>query len=182
MSSNYLHDVSDPFHDLMHPLLVIPPCLKSSPKQYKTTTYTIELIDNQNNLTTLTLSNDDTSIKVIKNSVVTSSVKPIKNQDKNSTLMLSKDPCQDQSLPSSCSTTPCSLPLSTLPKSSQASSAPIKEISQIQDAYDPIENPNAHSKDVDVLGCHIDVDELLDYPFASSTSILGPSPPILRAS
>ena len=92
-------------------------------------------------------------------------------------LMLSKDPCQDQSLPSSCSTTPCLLPLSTLPKSSQASSAPIKEFAPIQDAHDPIENPNAHSKDAD-----IDDDELIDYPFASSTSILGPLPPILRAS
>ena len=50
--------------------------------------------------------------------------------------MLSKDPCQDQSLPSSCSTTPCSLSLSTLPNSSQASSAPIKEVAPIQDAHD----------------------------------------------
>ena len=96
--------------------------------------------------------------------------------------MLSKDPCQDQSLPYSCSTTPCLLPLSTLPKSSQASNTPIKEFSPIQDVHDPIENLDAHSKDADVLDCHIDVDELIDYPFASSTSILGPPPPILRAS
>ena len=96
--------------------------------------------------------------------------------------MLSKDPCQDQSLPSSCSTTPCSLPLSTLPKSSQASSAPVKEIARIQNTQDSNENPNAHSKDADILGCHIDDDEIIDYPFASSTSILGPPPPILRAS
>ena len=61
-------------------------------------------------------SKDDTSIKVIKNSVVTSNDEPIENQEKKSTLMLSKDPCQDQSLPSSFSTTPCSTPLSTLPK------------------------------------------------------------------
>ena len=52
----------------------------------------------------------------------------------------------------------------------------------IQDANDPIENSNVHSKDVDILGCHIDVDELIDYPFTSFTSILGPPPPILRAS
>ena len=87
--------------------------------------------------------------------------------------MLSKNPCQDQNLPSSCSTTPCSFPFSMIPKSSQASSAPIKEVAPIQDAHDLIENPNAHSKDIDVLGCHIDVDKLIDYPFASSTSILG---------
>ena len=122
------------------------------------------------------LSNDDTSIKVIKNGVVTSNVKPIENQEKNYMLMLSKDPCQDQSLPSSCSTTPCSLPLSTLPKCSQASSAPI------QDARDPFKNHNAHSKDVDTLDFHIDVNELIDYPIAYSTSILGPPPPIIRAS
>ena len=96
--------------------------------------------------------------------------------------MLSKDPCQDQSLPSSCSTTPCSFPLSTLPKSLQALKNPIKEVAPIQDVHDPIANPNAHSKDVDVLGCHIDVDELIDYPFASFTSILGPPPPIPKTS
>ena len=61
-------------------------------------------------------------------------------------LMLSKYLCQDQNISSSCSTTPCSLPLYTLSKSSQASSASIKEVSPIQDAHDPIENPNAHSK------------------------------------
>ena len=101
-------------------------CLKSSPKKDQATTYTLELIDNENNLTTLAHSKDDTSIKVIKNGVVTSNVEPIENQERISMLMLSKDPCEDQSLPSSYSTTPCSLPLSTLPKSSQASSAPIK--------------------------------------------------------
>ena len=100
--------------------------LKSSSKQDQATTYTAELIDNQNDLNIVTHSKDDTSIKVIKNSVVTSNVEPIENQEQNSTLMLSKDPCQDQSLPSSCSTTPYSLPLSTLPKSSQAPSTPIK--------------------------------------------------------
>ena len=78
---------------------------------------TLELIDNKNDLSTLAPSKDDTSIKVIENSVVTSNVEPNENQEKNSMLMLSKYPCQDQSLPSSCSTTPCSLPLS---KSSQA--------------------------------------------------------------
>ena len=108
-------------------------------------------------------------------------VETIKTKNKNSMLVLFKDPCQDQSLPSSCSTTPCSLPLSTLPKSSQASST-IKEVSPIKDAHDTIENPNAHSKDVDILDCHIDVDELIDYPFASSTSILGLPRKILRAS
>ena len=51
----------------------------------------------------------------------------------------------------------------------------------IQDAHDPIENSNAHSKDAYILDCHIDVDELIDYPFASSTSIIGPTPPILNA-
>ena len=96
--------------------------------------------------------------------------------------MLSKDPCQDQSIPSSCSTTPCLLPLSTLPKSFQAPNNPIKEVSPNQDAHDPIENPNAHSKDADVFDFHIDVDELIDYPFASSTSILGPPPLIKNAS
>ena len=40
---------------------------------------------------------------------------------------------------------------STLLKSSQASSAPIKKISPIEDANDPIENLNAHFKDVDVF-------------------------------
>ena len=88
MSSNYFHNVSDPFHGPFDPPCLssfIPPCLKSSPKKDQATTYTVE---------------------------------PIENQEKNSMLMLSKDPCQDQSLPSSCSTTPCLLPLSTLPKSS----------------------------------------------------------------
>ena len=95
--------------------------------------------------------------------------------------MLSEDPYQDQSLPYSCSTIPCLLPLSTLPKSSQASSTPIKEVDPIQDSHDPIENPNAHSKDADVFGCHIDDNEHINYLFASSTSIFGPPPPILRA-
>ena len=36
---------------------------------------------------------DDTSIKVIKNGVVTSDVEPIENKEKNLMLMLSKDPC-----------------------------------------------------------------------------------------
>ena len=45
-----------------------------------------------------------------------------------------------------------------------------------------LKNLNAQSKDVDVLDYHINVDEIIDYPFASSTSILGPPPPILRAS
>ena len=107
------------------------------------------------------LSKDDTSIKVIKNGVFTFNAESIENKEKNSTLMLSKDPCQDQSLPSSCSTTPCSLSFSTLAKSSQASSAPIKEVYPIQDAHDPIKNLNAYFKDVYVLGCHIDVDELI---------------------
>ncbi|MDF3681104.1 hypothetical protein P3S38_29450, partial [Enterobacter hormaechei] len=131
------------------------------------TTYTTEFIDNTNDLDIVVTSKDDTSIKVIKNSVVTSNVEPIENQEKNSTLMLSKDPCQDQSFPSSCSNTPWSLQLSTLSKSSQASSTPIKKVSPIQDVHDPIENPNAHSKDVDIPS---------HYPFASSKSILGPYP------
>ena len=112
----------------------------------------------------------------------TISLKLTENCEKSSTLMLSKDPCQDQSIPSSCSTISCSLLLSTLPKSFQDSNAPIKEVSPIQDANDLIENSNAHSKDADILDCHIDVDELIDYPFASSTSILGPHPPILNSS
>ena len=106
----------------------------------------------------------------------------LKIKSKNSTAMLSQDHCQDQSVPSSYSTTPCSLPLSTLLKSSQASSTPIKEVAPIKDVHVPIENSDAHSKDVDILDCHIDVDELIDYPFASSTSILGPPPPILNDS
>ena len=113
------------------------------------------LIDNQNNLTTLAPSKDDTSIKVIKNGVVTSDVKLIENQEKNDTFMLSKAPCQDQSLSSSCSITPCLLLFSTLPKSLQALNNPIKEVVHIQDVHDPIANPKAHSKDVDILGCHI---------------------------
>lgn len=70
MSSNTFHDVSYLFHgsfDPTCPFSFIPPCLKSSPKKDQATTYTVELIDNQNNLTTLALSKDDTSIKVIKN-------------------------------------------------------------------------------------------------------------------
>lgn len=185
MLSNPFHDVSYPFHgsfDPTSPFPFIPPCLKFSPKQDHATTYTIELIDNQNNLTTLAFSKDDTFIKVGKNGVVSFDVKPIENQEKNYALMLSTDPCQDQSLPSSYSTTPCSFPLSTLPKSLQALNNPIKEGAHIQDVHDSIENSNAHSKDVDVIGCHINVDELDNYPFASSTSILGPLPPLQRAS
>ena len=120
MSSNYFHDVSYPFHGSFDPLCpssFIPPCLKSSPKQDQATTYTVVLIENKNDLNIVVLSKDDTFIKVIKNSVVTSNVEPIENQEKNYMLMLSKDPCQDQSLQSSCSITPCLLPLSTLPKS-----------------------------------------------------------------
>ena len=157
MSSNPFHDVSYFFHDPFDPpspSSFIPQGLTSSPKQDQATTYTLELIDNENNLTTLALSKDDTSIKVIENGVVTSNFEPIKNQEKSSMLIFFKDPCQDKSLPSSCSTTPCSLPLSTLPKSSQASSAPMKEISPIQNAHYPIKNPNSHSKGVDVFGCH----------------------------
>ena len=123
MSSNYFHDVFDPFHDYfdpLHPFSFIPPCLKSYPKQDQATTCTLELIDNKNNFTTIELFKHDTFIKVIKNGVVTSNVEPIENQEKNSTIMLPKYLCQDQSLPSSCSTTPCSLPLSTLPKPSYA--------------------------------------------------------------
>ena len=52
-------------------------------------------------------------------------------------IMLSKDPCQDQSLPSSCSTISCLLSLSTLPKFFQAPNNPIKEFSPTQDAHDP---------------------------------------------
>src|SRR5271156_2821175 len=185
MYSNPFYDVSYPWHgsfDPLRPFSFIPPCLKSSPKQDQVTTYIVELVDNQNNLTTLALSKDDTSIKVIKNGVVTSNVEPIENQEKNCAIMLSKDPCQDQSLSSSCSTTSCSLPLSTLPKSLQASKNPIKQGAPIQDVHDPIENPNAHSKDADILGCYIHADQIIDYLFASSMSILGPPPPILRAS
>ena len=112
----------------------------------------------------------------------TISLELIENCEQSSMPILSKDPCQDQSIPSPYSTTPCSLPLSTLPKFFQAPNNPIKEVSPIQDSHDPIENPNAHFKDVDVLGCHINIDELINYPFASSTSILGQPPPILRAS
>ena len=91
-------------------------CVNSSPKQDQATTCTLKLIDNQNNLTTLVPSKDDTSIKVIKNGVVTSNVEPIENLD----------PCLDQNIPSSCSTIPCSLLLSTLPKYFQALENPIK--------------------------------------------------------
>lgn len=184
MSSTPFHDVSYPpqgSFDHVPPFSCIPPCLKSSPKQDQATTYTVELIDNQNNLTMLALSKDDTSIKVGKKGVP-SNVKPIEKQEKNYALMLSEDPCQDQSLPSSYSTTSCSFPLSTLPKSLQALNNPIKEGAHIQDVHDSIENSNAHSKDADILGCHIDADELIDYPFVSSTSILGPLPPLQRAS
>ena len=62
MSSNYFHDVSDPFYgpfDPMCPSSFIPPCLKSSPKQDQDTTYTIELIENKYNFATLALSKDD---------------------------------------------------------------------------------------------------------------------------
>lgn len=45
MSSNYSHDVFDPFHDLVHTLLVMPPCLKSSPKKDQATTCILKLID-----------------------------------------------------------------------------------------------------------------------------------------
>ena len=86
MSSTPFHDVSYLLHDSFdptRPFSCIPPCLNSSPKQDQATTYTVELIDNQNNLTTLALSKDDTSIKVGKNGVVTSNVKPIENQEKN---------------------------------------------------------------------------------------------------
>ena len=48
----------------------------------------------------------------------TYTIEPIEDQEKISWLTLSKDPCQNQSISSSCSTTPCSLTLSTLPKSS----------------------------------------------------------------
>ena len=164
MSSNLFHDICDTFHgsfDPLRPFSFIPPCLKSSPKQDQATTYTAKLIENKNDLNIVMPSKDDTSIKVTKSSVVTSSVEPIENQEKNSTLVLSKDPCQDQSVPSSCSTIPCFIPFSTLLKSSQASSTPIKEVSPIQEVHDPIENPDAHSKDIDVLDFHIDVDELL---------------------
>ena len=61
------------------PFLIHSPCLKSSPKQDQVTTYTIELIDNQNDLNIVVPSKDDTSIKVIKNGVVTSNVEPIVN-------------------------------------------------------------------------------------------------------
>ena len=103
MSTNNFHDVSSPFHgsfDPLCPFSFIPPCLKSSPKKDQATIYTVELIHNKNDLNIVASSKDDTSIKVIKNSVVTSSVEPIENQEKNSILMLSKDPCKDQSLPS----------------------------------------------------------------------------------
>ena len=77
MSYNYFHDVSNPFHgpfDLLHRFSFILPYPKSSPKQDQATTCTLKLIDNQNNLTTLVPSKDDTSIKVIENGVVTSNV------------------------------------------------------------------------------------------------------------
>jgi hypothetical protein len=185
MPSNPFHDIFDTFHGSFDPLRhssFIPPCLKSSPKQDQAITYTAELIENKSDLNIVAPSKDDTCIKVIKNSVDTSSVEPIENQEKNSTLMLSKDPCQDQSVSSSYSTTSCFHPLSTLPKSSQALSAPIKEVAPIQDVHIPIDNVDAHSKDADILDCHIDVDKPIDYPFASSTSILGPTPPIPNAS
>ena len=74
MSSNPFHYVSNPFHSSFDPLCPfssIPPCLKSSPKQDQATTCTLEFIDNKNNLTTFVPFKDDTSIKAIKNGVVT---------------------------------------------------------------------------------------------------------------
>ena len=90
MLSNYFHDVSSLFHgsfDPLRPSSFIPPCLKSSPKQDHATTYTAEIIDNQKDLNIVVSSKDDTSIKVIKNSVVTSNEEPIENKEKNSTCM-----------------------------------------------------------------------------------------------
>ena len=82
MSYNYFHDVSDPFHgpfDPPSPSSFIPPCLKSSPKQDQATTYTTEIIDNKNDLSTLAPFKDDILIKVIKNGVVTCNIEPIEN-------------------------------------------------------------------------------------------------------
>ena len=82
MSSNHFHDISDMFHgsfDPLRPSSFIPPCLKSSLKKDQATTYIVELIDKQNDLNTIVSSKEDTSIKVIKNSVDTSSVEPIEN-------------------------------------------------------------------------------------------------------
>ena len=62
MSSNYFHDVSNSFHSLVDPLQpfsFIPPCLKSSPKQDQATTYTVEIIENQNDLNTVAPSKYD---------------------------------------------------------------------------------------------------------------------------
>ena len=76
--------ISDTFHgsfDPLRPFSFIPPCLKSSRKKDRATTYTTELIDNKNDLNIVAPSKYDTSIKVIKNSVVTSNVEPIKNQE-----------------------------------------------------------------------------------------------------
>ena len=73
VSSNSFHDISDKFHgsfDPLHPFSFIPPCLKSSLKHDQATTYTDELMDDQNDLNIVEPSKYDTSIKVIKNGVV----------------------------------------------------------------------------------------------------------------
>ena len=65
MSSNLFHDVSNLSHgsfDPLHPFSFTPLCLNSSPKQDQTTTYTAELIDNQNDPNIVSPSKDDTSI------------------------------------------------------------------------------------------------------------------------
>ena len=80
MSYNYFHNVSDPFHgpfDSPCYSSFIPQGLTPSLKQDKATTYTVELIENQNDLNTIAHSRYYISIKVIKNSVVTSNVEPI---------------------------------------------------------------------------------------------------------
>ena len=89
MSSNYFHDVSGPFHGSFDPLHPF----SFIPPCLKSSPK--------------------------KDQAITYIAEPIENQEKSSTLMLSKDPCQDQSLPFSCSSTLCSLPLSTFVNSSQ---------------------------------------------------------------
>ena len=83
--------------------------------------------------------------------------------------MLSKNPCQDQSIPS-CSTSPHPLQSYT-----QALSSPIKVVSPIKVINESINGLGhvAHSKDVDIP---------IHYLFVSSKSILGPYPSKLKPS
>ncbi len=91
------------------------------------------------------------------------------NHEKIATPMLSRETCQDQSIPS-CSNSP--YPLQNFV---QASNALIKAIASIKTTHKSIDGLGhvAHSKDVDIP---------IQYPFASPKSILGPYPSKLKPS